>query len=112
MSDAATQAALLQIFDRLGNIDGRMSGIEDRLDAGSRRHEEFSQQIAELDAKVEPVGSLRNTVEGMQPIVENYRRATWIGTGIVLSFGSICGFLGFFWNEIRTAISIAFGGKH
>lgn len=112
MSDAATQTALLQIFDRLGNIDGRMSGIEDRLDAGSRRHEEFSQQIAELDAKVEPVTALKTTVEGMQPIVENYQRATWVGAGIMLAFGAVCGFVGFFWSEFRTLITIALGGKH
>jgi hypothetical protein len=109
MMDDATeidiQRSLREIFERLGGIDAKLA-------EGSKRHIEFSQQIAELDAKVAAVETLQTTIDKIQPIADNWRRATWVGTGIVLSFGAICGFLGLFWNEIRTAIAIAFGGKH
>lgn len=111
MVDAATQQALHQIFDRLGNIDGQMKGINSRLDAGGKRHEEFSQQLADLDAKVDQLPALKETVDKMQPIAENWKRAQWVGSGIVLAVGSICGFLGMFWTDIRAAITLAFGGK-
>jgi ParB-like chromosome segregation protein Spo0J len=40
------QQALRQIFERLG-------GIEQRLLTGSKRHDEFSQSLAEIEGKVD-----------------------------------------------------------
>lgn len=68
--DAATQVALRQIFDRLGNIDGRLA-------AGARRHDEFAFNLATIDEKVDAFAGRIITVEANVARIPVIEKAVW-----------------------------------
>ncbi len=70
MADAETRRALNQIFDRLGLIDGR-------LEAGARRHDEFSRNLSAIDGKVDGFGDRIGKVEANAARIPVIEKAVW-----------------------------------
>lgn len=95
------EVALRQIFERLGSIDAR-------LDSGGRRHDEFDARMKRIEAKIEPLPRIAETVEDMKPIVQDYRSSRSKMAGIMLALTTIAGGLGFFTSELKAL----FFGRH
>lgn len=91
------EAALRQIFERLG-------GIEARLKTGAERHDEFAREIVAIKQKMEPLPLMMKTVEKMEPIVDDYQKSRNKMAGIFLVLSMIAGGVGFFASEIKASV--------
>lgn len=92
MSDRDT--LMLEIFERLGSID-------ERLKAGSKRHDEFAARMSKIEEKIEPLPSVVETVKNMKPIVDDYQQSRNKMAGVVLACTTIAGGIGFFASELK-----------
>jgi hypothetical protein len=95
------EVALRQIFERLGSIDAR-------LNSGSRRHDEFDERMKRIEAKIEPLPRIAETVEDMSPIIADYKSSRSMMAGIMLALTTIAGGVGFFASELKAL----FLGRH
>lgn len=95
------EVALRKIFERLGSIDAR-------LDAGSRRHDDFNERMERIEKKIEPLPAIAETVKEMKPIVADYKLSRSMMAGIMLALTTIAGGLGFFTSELKAL----FFGRH
>lgn len=102
--EQAIHAALRSIENRLGKMDAK-------LDAGQRRHDGFAADIKGLQDAVKPLPDLCKTVEGIQPIVEDYKRSRNVFTGVVLAVSTALGGLVFWGTEIKAFARLVLFGK-
>lgn len=95
------EMALRQIFERLGSIDAKLS-------AGSRRHDDFDERMDRIEAKIEPLPRIAETVNEMKPIVNDYKQSRSMMAGVALALTVVAGGIGFFAAELKAV----FFGRH